>query len=109
MTGSELAAFNASANALAVSVSNIISLYRRDRAIDRAEIQKIALNAEAALAEARARALGNLAIINIQEIAATQRYIDSLSLNNAALDGAILTLEQLSLQLAENLKRFSHA
>ena len=109
VTGSELVAFNVSANALAITVSNVVSLYRRDRAIDRAKLRQIEQEAEEALRYARGQALGNLARINIEEIAATQRYIDSLRLKDAALDYAMQTLEQLHRQLIENLKGFSHA
>jgi hypothetical protein len=109
VTGSELATFKVSATAISVSISEVVSLYKRNRVVNRAKLQQLQLQAEQALREARTRAVANLARVNIEEIAATQRYIDSLHLNGAALDYAMLHLEQLSVQLADNLKRLGHA
>jgi hypothetical protein len=104
MTGAELVTFKVSATALAVKVSDLVSFYRERRVVDRTRLDQIKLQADEALRIARARAVGGLARVNIEEIAKTQYLIDYFNLNGEALRHAMTQLEQLSTELTLNLK-----
>ena len=106
MTGSELAAFGSSARAVTSTIMQIVSAYRRNKFVDREKLRQLELQAETALRAVRAHALGHLYRVNIEEIAATQKTIESLHLSGAALEHAMLHLEQLSSDLLANLREF---
>ncbi|HEY1915851.1 MAG TPA: hypothetical protein VGH27_09775 [Streptosporangiaceae bacterium] len=108
MTG-EMVTFKASAGAVAVTLSDVIASYKRTRTVNHGKLVLLEMQADAALRIARARGTSSLAQINIEEIAATQRLIDSLNLYGPALDHAMRQLETLSYSLAENLRGFGHA
>jgi hypothetical protein len=109
VTGGELVTFKVSATALAVTVSDLISFYRRNRTVNRSQLAQIQLKANETLRIARARAVGDLARVNVEEIARTQYLIDSLNLDGMALTHAMMTLDQLSVELMTNLKGLGSA
>jgi hypothetical protein len=106
VTGSELAAIKASAGAVTSTVMQIVSAYKQNRYVSKEKLRQLELEAETALRAARAHAMGRLYRVNIEEIAETQRYIDSLRLGGPALDYAMSHLEQLSSDLTANLRDF---
>lgn len=86
----------------------IIAAYKQTKTINRAKLRQLELEAETALRAMQGHAMGHLYRVNIEEIAKTQRYIDSLHLGGLALDHAMGQLEQLSSELAANLMDFRH-
>ena len=109
MVGAELVTFKVSATALAIKVSDLVTIYRQKSVVNRAQLEQLRWRADEALRLARARAVGDLSRVNIEEIAKTQHLIDSLNLSGVALYHAMMQLDQLSAELIQNLKGLSNA
>jgi hypothetical protein len=109
MVGAELVTFKVSATALAVKVSELVTFYRQKSVVNRAELEQLKWRADEALRLARARAVGDLSRVNIEEIAKTQYLIDSLNLSGTALYHAMMQLDHLSAALIKNLDGLSNA
>jgi hypothetical protein len=109
MTGAELVTFKVSATALAVKVSDLVTLYRQRSVVNRTQLAQIKLKADEALGIARSRAVSEVARVNVEEIAKTQHLIDSLNLSGIALGHAMMQLDQLNTQLIQILKGLGNA
>lgn len=104
MTGAELTAFESTARSVVGIIRQIVRQYRESRIVDHNKTRELQLTADSAYRQAMALALGELARIHIQEIAETQRLIDSLKLKEEALGHAMRHLEKLSYALEQNLE-----
>lgn len=106
MADDETAA-EASANEVAQTAGGVVELYRKSLLVDQVALRHLAVQADQAVATTRAQAISSLARVNLEELAETLRFIDSLHLEGPALGAAMIHLEALSRELSKNLKRFS--
>ena len=74
----ELVTFKVGATALAVKISDLVAFYREKSVVNRTRLNQIKLKADEALRIARSRGAGELARVNVEEIAKTQHLIDYL-------------------------------
>jgi hypothetical protein len=109
LVGKELVVLSQAVSSVAATAGELVRMYRESRVVDRAHIAR--LRADIALVErqARARNLAALARTNIDEIVATQRYIDELEPTGEALFLCLREVRQLSDELSYNLKVFARA
>lgn len=87
-------------------VSDVLRTYRLSQATRQAELRRLDDKLAEARALTRASAIGVLFRANIEEIAATQRLIDSQELSGEALRYAMAQLGELSVELKRNVEKF---
>lgn len=99
--------FVSSANAAAETADELAERYQRDAVVDPAMVDLLATQADQALALARVKAIGSLAITLLQVLTEMSRMIDALKLEGPALQTAMGHMEELTRRLREDLTTFS--
>lgn len=85
------------------AVATILNTYHSHRVIHRQEMAALDVKIKAFAAKTYSHEVGEIIRSNINEIAATQRYIDQQNLNGPALDMAMEQLRSLNTLLQDNL------
>lgn len=101
----ELIAFHA-AKEVAVTVSSIVIAFREHRTVGFEQRILLKERINTLRVCAHAKGLGELAVVNIEEICKVQKFIDDMNLSGPSLEMAMKQLKALSDQLTRNLERF---
>lgn len=102
MSGNELTVWSA-AKDVSNAVATVINTYRTFRIVRKQELAAIDIKIKAFASKTYTREVGEVIRGNIQEIAATQRFIDQQDLSGLALEMAVEQLRELNGLLKGNL------
>lgn len=86
------------------ALTAVINTYKSFRVVRKQEMDTLDIKIKTFQAKTYAREVGEVIRLNIQEIAATQRYIEQQKCTGLALDMAINQLVELNTLLRNNLK-----
>jgi hypothetical protein len=109
MMGQELVVLSQAVSSAAATAGELVRAYRENRAVDRARLARLRADIAVVERQAHARNLAALARTNIEEIVATQRYIDELEPTGEALFSCLQQVRRLSDELTYNLEAFARA